>query len=388
MSELFAGIAPDGSTRFISEVGRGRSCDCRCPECASPLVAKQGALKVWHFAHEGGQERPECEVGAANLLRRLAIELLRARPRLELPLWHRTVEVRVGMFRDTEAVELTSDVASPWEWHDDPPRHGPAASSRLSDGVPVEIHVSVGGALAVANADIAVVTFWLPIPQLEHLQSRLDAISQIERSGTWAWLQRPDPAATVVATGTRLRSKLEARELIRQQTAMRVAAESAEQEARAVEASRAAELKARAKAAEREQRRAQLRLETVPGLAPDHDGKSGFLLYVVERPPGKPNPSSAAAWILYTLSGGETAVVPWPPNGGHRLPAHVGRWDDGIGGHRATLMDALLYLRTQRVAVRTTSDIGELADWVCALSAHPHGHLESGARSNAGSGGG
>jgi hypothetical protein len=161
-----------------------------------------------------------------------------------------------------------------------------------------------------------------------------------------------------------------------------LAAEAAEQEARAVEASRAAKLTDQAEAAEREPRLAALRSGVVSGLAPDHHGKSGFMLSVVERPAGTANPFVSPAWILYALGGGDTAVVPWRQDEGYQCSAHAGRRDDGSGGHRATLMDALLYLRSQRVAVRMTSDIGGLAEWVEALSYQTHGQ-RAGARSRA-----
>lgn len=79
MINLFDGIGPQGEMRFIGEVERGAACGCRCPECNSPLIAKQGNEKEWHFAHEGGRERPECHAGAMNMLRRLAIEHLATR---------------------------------------------------------------------------------------------------------------------------------------------------------------------------------------------------------------------------------------------------------------------------------------------------------------------
>jgi hypothetical protein len=94
MIRLFAGLGRDGAMRFIGEVERGAACGCSCPECGSPLVAKQGNEKDWHFAHEGGQERPECEAGAINMLRRLAVEYLRGQPTLELPPFRERVTVR------------------------------------------------------------------------------------------------------------------------------------------------------------------------------------------------------------------------------------------------------------------------------------------------------
>jgi hypothetical protein len=60
--------------RFVGDVPRGLACECFCPNCRAALVAKQGYEKEWHFAHEQSQERPECRIGALNLLRRLIAE--------------------------------------------------------------------------------------------------------------------------------------------------------------------------------------------------------------------------------------------------------------------------------------------------------------------------
>jgi len=35
----------------VYEVKRGRECGCICPSCRTPLIARQGEEKVWHFAH-------------------------------------------------------------------------------------------------------------------------------------------------------------------------------------------------------------------------------------------------------------------------------------------------------------------------------------------------
>ncbi|MES9972970.1 MAG: competence protein CoiA family protein [Candidatus Thiodiazotropha sp.] len=35
----------------VSEVQRGSKCGCICPSCSTPLIARQGEVNVWHFAH-------------------------------------------------------------------------------------------------------------------------------------------------------------------------------------------------------------------------------------------------------------------------------------------------------------------------------------------------
>ena len=79
MVTIFVARGEDGASRFIGEVARGHACACSCLVCGSPLIAKQGEELEWHFAHEAGQERPECSAGAFNLLRRLAVSEMIAR---------------------------------------------------------------------------------------------------------------------------------------------------------------------------------------------------------------------------------------------------------------------------------------------------------------------
>ncbi len=40
----------------VRDVARGAACDCRCPACGESLVAKQGMIRDWHFAHGQGAD--------------------------------------------------------------------------------------------------------------------------------------------------------------------------------------------------------------------------------------------------------------------------------------------------------------------------------------------
>lgn len=44
-----------GQLVHIGEVPRGKACDCVCPSCKVPLVARKGQRLSHHFAHAGGQ---------------------------------------------------------------------------------------------------------------------------------------------------------------------------------------------------------------------------------------------------------------------------------------------------------------------------------------------
>jgi len=76
MPRLTIALNVNNTIQFIDEVAGGINCGCFCPSCRSPLVAKKGQINEWHFAHESGQERPECFVGALNLFARLLLEHL------------------------------------------------------------------------------------------------------------------------------------------------------------------------------------------------------------------------------------------------------------------------------------------------------------------------
>jgi competence protein CoiA len=50
---MLALFAVHSSSRFVhvTEVERGLSCNCRCPVCCEPVVARQGDVRGHHFAH-------------------------------------------------------------------------------------------------------------------------------------------------------------------------------------------------------------------------------------------------------------------------------------------------------------------------------------------------
>ena len=41
----------NGSIVDVHSVSRGKDCNCVCPSCRTPLIARQGKENVWHFAH-------------------------------------------------------------------------------------------------------------------------------------------------------------------------------------------------------------------------------------------------------------------------------------------------------------------------------------------------
>ena len=60
-------FAIDASGRLVSadEVSRGLDCGCKCQICDDVLLAKQGDVRTWHFAHKANAD---CAGGAETLL--------------------------------------------------------------------------------------------------------------------------------------------------------------------------------------------------------------------------------------------------------------------------------------------------------------------------------
>lgn len=63
----------NGRIRSIDEVNRGLACECVCPYCEEPVLARQGDVREWHFAHASGSE---CDGGAEGALHAAAKQLL------------------------------------------------------------------------------------------------------------------------------------------------------------------------------------------------------------------------------------------------------------------------------------------------------------------------
>jgi competence protein CoiA len=55
MLQVFA-VNKGGEICFVEDVARGMACECYCPDCKESVVARQGEIRGWHFAHASGSE--------------------------------------------------------------------------------------------------------------------------------------------------------------------------------------------------------------------------------------------------------------------------------------------------------------------------------------------
>lgn len=69
----------------ISEVDRGLDCNCACPECAMPLVAKKGLEREHHFAHAGTSHPFGCGGDIESPLHLYAKQVIAEAGYLEVP---------------------------------------------------------------------------------------------------------------------------------------------------------------------------------------------------------------------------------------------------------------------------------------------------------------
>lgn len=213
MVQIFAARDATGTLKFIADVPRGVACGCACLSCGSPLVAKKGEINEWHFAHEQSQERPECRVGALNLLRRIALEELAAS----------------GAWPAAPFEALAGGSASPVRWTEMPA--GPLAIEQTPDGTPLgSVMLTRGGNAAVqvcigsqkatlrpgggAQAELRI-----PEPAAGLIRSEDDARRFVRESMVLRWLHLPDTQGLIAAAEqaardklTRLRQMFEARQ--------------------------------------------------------------------------------------------------------------------------------------------------------------------------------
>ena len=86
-TELPYGVNSENRLVHVSDVPNGRACACDCPGCKAPLIARQGRIRVWHFAHDN--PAPECESWLHATAKRLFAQTIMDGIQNGTPVWAR-----------------------------------------------------------------------------------------------------------------------------------------------------------------------------------------------------------------------------------------------------------------------------------------------------------
>ena len=343
--------------RFIGEVARGAACGCLCPECGSPLVAKLGDEREWHFAHEAGQERPECEAGATNMLRRLAAEYLRAQPLLELPRYTQRVSARSERTRYSEDVGWNAQFLGPPTWLPLGAKSAPVGIGKLDNGIDAEVLVEIGAEapkyLPSAPGARAAVAFCCSVPALSDLRKRVSAEQYIARNSYFVWKHQPDVFGLVDAMLAKLRAHASSDD----QNTERIRKREAEDAERRRMQVRQTPLEPFSVVGEEPAKDARpARSATGAGersypWAPKRKPNTAFIFYRLK---------DGAAWVFYTMEDGSGAIASWPTaedGWDEALPGNVGTADAELGVYRIKNMaTAMMFIGPRAVSVIASSD--------------------------------
>ncbi len=365
MNKLFAALDVSGATRFIGEVARGSACGCFCPECGSPLVAKHGDAREWHFAHEAGQERPECLAGAMNMLRRLAVAHLRDQPRLELPRYTERVTARSELRLHTDEVGWSAQFVGDLQWLPVGAKSAPVAIGRLDNGIDAQLLIEIGDErpsypppAADARAELV---FWCSMPALSDLRKRVFAEQHIKHRGQLFWIFQPDVFGLAAAA----REKLSAQAKAENDAADSLRRQIAEDRRRRLTppAVAAAPLSSSQDRHLEPSRQDQLsRRASPPGESSGLDAVKHYWVRHRKANTGlvfyRMNDDSA--WVIYTLKEGGLALAPWSDvmeGWDDALPTIVGTPDVELMAYRiSNQVAAMRYLGDNSKKTRSSSN--------------------------------
>jgi competence protein CoiA len=103
-------VNAEGRVVSVDEVPRGLDCGCVCSLCNAPLVAKQGEIRSWHFAHAS---ESDCEGAAETALHLAAKQLIRKAMGIMVPKIEAVGSARLADGRHAQATE-----SRPESWMD------------------------------------------------------------------------------------------------------------------------------------------------------------------------------------------------------------------------------------------------------------------------------
>lgn len=124
----------------VAEVPRGKASGCICWSCRMPLVAKQGDVKQWHFAHATRgtyrDAQDKCEFSFFVSVRMMARQVVGKSIVLDLPAYHDTIERRITPFSRSTSTRFTITEASSVEL-------SAVEVEKTFNGVPVDLIGSI-----------------------------------------------------------------------------------------------------------------------------------------------------------------------------------------------------------------------------------------------------
>ena len=94
------------------QVARGQACECTCIACKARLIARQGSIRAWHFAHGSDTN---CEHAAEAAIHRMAKQLVVDRGEIFVPAREitRTIYGKKRVWEETLTVSVQSNGVQP-----------------------------------------------------------------------------------------------------------------------------------------------------------------------------------------------------------------------------------------------------------------------------------
>lgn len=95
----------------VADVPRGRGCGCICPSCKTPLIARHGDIKEWHFAHATRnvykKTESECNFSFFVSVRMMARQVVSQSLKFAMPEYRSYAEKRLPRSRNYIDVQFT-----------------------------------------------------------------------------------------------------------------------------------------------------------------------------------------------------------------------------------------------------------------------------------------
>jgi competence protein CoiA len=169
-------LAKNGELVSVADVERGQACECTCPACGAPVIARQGDVRVWHFAHAS---ESDCPGGAEGALHLAAKQVIRQAAGLMLP-----GVVAKHSYRSPDGRQGQGEASLPEVWID---FEEVKTEVRFGEVVPDVVGQNAGATYLIEIG----VTHFVDADKLAHLQRlALPAIevdlSRFERQ-SWDW---------------------------------------------------------------------------------------------------------------------------------------------------------------------------------------------------------